>query len=394
MQRRKKTSPPKDPGGGGESGNGDSEGSGRRRNRRPKRDVTAVTEKPPSCRQQALRGAASNRRQRYAQLVAQRRRLQCLLLLITENQVRGNNLQNEVLTLQDENMQLQIAIYRERKKTEIVWNSMEEDRRPPGMSPPRSVPRPPLPRTVRSHRGGRLGAPTRPFYMDDVVDTDGRRHVPSLLPLIMPYNVNENDILDYEDFEEDLQQYITYQRSWAIENCVNGYSALSSSLLSFGGALEALPPTNAHRFQRQDMHRQRQQRERQQEQRRQPGQRQQEQQSAERPIPRQQHQENQQRQQQEQQENQQREEQLDQQQQRQQQFLLQRQRSLFRRYPRMRRQERSTPARTEDANENGAPEQEQRTGQDRGGQSDDVTDSDRRRESDAANTDYEQLPLD
>lgn len=387
MQRRKKTSPPKDAGGGGESGNGDSEGSGRRRNRRASGNFPAVTEKPPSCRQQALRGAVGNRRQLCAELVALCHRLQCLLLLITETNVRNNNLQNEMLTLQDENMQLQIALYRERKKTEILWNSMEEDRRPAGMSPPQSVPRPPLPRTMRSQRGARAAAPTRPFYMDDAVDTDGRRHVPSFLPLIMPYNVNENDILDYEDFEEDLQQYITYHRSWAIDNCVNGYSTLSSSLLSFGGALEAPPPTNTHRFQWQDIHRQRQQRERQQEQHRQLGQRQQEHQAAERPIPRQHHQENQQRQQREQ-------EQLDQQQQRQQQFLVQRQRSLFRRYPRMRRQERSAPARTEDTNETGAPEQEQRTDQDRSGQSNDVTDSDRRREGDAANTEYEQLPLD
>ncbi|KAH7983264.1 hypothetical protein HPB52_010536 [Rhipicephalus sanguineus] len=36
------------------------------------------------------------------------------------------------------------------------------------------------------------------------------RHVSSILPFIMPWNMNENDILDLEAFQENLQQYISY----------------------------------------------------------------------------------------------------------------------------------------------------------------------------------------
>ncbi|XP_049274132.1 UPF0746 protein DDB_G0281095-like [Rhipicephalus sanguineus] len=166
----------------------------------------------------------------------------------------------------------------------------------------------------------------------------------------MPWNVNENDILD---FEEDLQQYISYGGSSPIENYIDRFSSLSS-LLSFGGAAEPLgtnPPTNAQRFQWQDEHCQREQTERQQQQERpQIGQREQEQQQAERQAPRQRDRQQQQLQRQ--------------QRQQQQPFLLQQQRSIFG-YPRARRQEQSAPARAAVNNENDDAEQELRAGQGR-----------------------------
>ncbi|KAL1466296.1 hypothetical protein MTO96_042837 [Rhipicephalus appendiculatus] len=363
MERRKKTGSPKNLAGDGESGNGDSAGSGDHPNRRPSEDADAGAAKASSCRQQALGGHAGNVRTRLDQFQARLAQLRRSVQQVADARVRVRNLKNEMLTLQDENMQLQMALNRELTKAETLWNATEERKRPPGMSPPRPVPRSPLQHAGHSQHGAHPAPPAAlPFYMDV------GRNASSFPSLIMPWNVNENDIADFEDFEEDLQQYISYRDSSPIENYIDGYNALSS-LLSFGGALEAPgtnPPSHIQHFQRQ--------------QERQIGQREKEQQLEQRQAP-----QRQERQQQHQLQRQQR--------QQQQQFLLQTQRILLG-YPHSRRQEQSVPGRGAATSENHDAEQEQRAGADRGGQGNDVTGSDRRRGSNSVNLEYEQLPLD
>ncbi|XP_070384207.1 uncharacterized protein [Dermacentor albipictus] len=387
MERRKKTRSSKNSARDGESGNGDSAGSGdQRNNRRPTGDAL-VGAKPSSCRQQALRGFAGNGHQRLAQFVSHLVRLRDLVQQVADLQVRRRNLKNEILTLQDENAQLQLALNRERKKMEFLWTAMEKRRRPPGMSPPRPQVRQPLQPAGHYQHGAHPAAAPYPLYVDDMGNADGARHASSFLPFLMPWNVNESDVVDFEDFEEDLQNYISYRASSPVESFVEGCSALSS-FLSLGGAAEAMganPPMHAHRFQFLDAHRQRLQQECQ------PQELpiQQEQQQVGRPLQRQQHrlQRQQQRQQQQQQQHQQQ-----QNQQRQQQLLLQHQRSIFR-YPRPRRQEGSMRAASA-ANENTEAQREPMTGHDHGSQGDDVTDSGRARGRNAVDLEYEQLPLD
>ncbi|XP_037515301.2 uncharacterized protein LOC119391716 [Rhipicephalus sanguineus] len=240
------------------------------------------------------------------------------------------------------------------------------------MSPPRPVPRPPLHHAGHSQHGAPPAPPAAlPFYMDDVINADVGRNASAFHPLIVPWNVNENDILDLGDFEEDLQQYISYRGSSPIENYIDGYGALPSHL-SFGGAVDALgtnPPIHAQRFQWQDEHRQRLRTERQQRQEHaQIEESEEEQQVAERQGPRQQRQQ-------------------------QERSLLQQQRSLFG-YRRTRRQDQSEAVRAAATNENPDAEQAQRAARDHRSQGDGVTESNRRRGSNATNLEYEQLPLD
>lgn len=379
MERRKNTRSSKNSARDGESGKGDSAGSGgKQNNRRPTGDVH-VGAKPSSCRQQALRGYAGNGLERLSHFVSQLARLRDLVQQVADLQVRRRNLKNEILTLQDENAQLQLALNRERRKTEILWKAMGERKRPRGMSPPRPQIRPSLQPVAHSQYGAHSAHPPQPLNVDDFVNAPGGRQASSFLPILMPWNVNENDILDFEDFEEDLQHYFTYRASSPIESFVEGYSAF----LSLGGAAEALgdnPPARSQRFQLLDAHRQRQQRERQQQQLQ---------------LEQEDQQVGRQRQQQQQIPRQLQQQQQQQHQQRQQQLLLQHQRSIFR-YPRLRRQEGSVSVRAASAatNENPDAEKEQTTGQDRRSQGDDVTDSSQGRGRNAADLEYEQLPLD
>ncbi|KAL1466295.1 hypothetical protein MTO96_042836 [Rhipicephalus appendiculatus] len=371
MQRRQKTSSAKSSAGDGESGNGDSAGSGDQPNRRPPGDAIAGAAKASSCRQQALSGHAGYVRTRRDQFLAQLEQLRSSVQQVADAMVRARNLKNEMLTLQDENVQLQMALNRELRKAETLWNATEERKRPPGMSPPRPAPRASLQHAGHSQHGAHPAPPAAlPFYMDDVINMDVGRNASPFLQLMMPWNVNENDIPDLEDFEEDLQQYIAYRGSSPIENYIGGYSALSS-VLSFGEAVEALganPVTHAQRFQWQDEHRQRQQAESQLQGHPQTRPREQEQQQAERQAAREQRQQ-------------------------QAQFLPQQQRSFFG-YTRSRRYEQLATARTAVTYENHDAEQEQRAGHDRASRCDDVTDSNRRGGSKAGNLEYEQLPLD
>ncbi|KAH7983126.1 hypothetical protein HPB52_009423 [Rhipicephalus sanguineus] len=110
------------PAGNGDPGNGDSEGSGDQRNQRPSGDAVAVVAKASSCRQQAVRGHAGNVRSRLDQL-AQLAQLRRAEQEVADARVRVRNLKNEMLTLQDENVQLRMALNRELKKAKynIKW---------------------------------------------------------------------------------------------------------------------------------------------------------------------------------------------------------------------------------------------------------------------------------
>ncbi|KAL1471248.1 hypothetical protein MTO96_023759 [Rhipicephalus appendiculatus] len=381
MQRRKKTKSAKISAGDCESGNKDSEVSGGQRNRRPSGDAIAGAANASSCGQQTPRGHAVNGCTRLRQLLTNLAHLRNLVQQVADDRLWVQNLKNEVLTLQDENAQLQMALTRELREGAhffpavfSLWNETEGRKRPPGMSPPRPVPWPSLHHAGHSQHGVHPAPPAAvPLYMDEIINAGVMRNASTFHPFIMPWNVNESDIPYFEDFEE-LQQFISYRGSSPIENCIDGYSALPS-LLSSGGAVEALgtdPPIHAQRFQSE--HRQCQQAEREQPQlHRQLELGEHEEQVAERPAPRHQQQHQLERQQRQQK----------------QRFLLQQQRSLFG-YPRMRRQEQSEPGRAA-AND---AEQEQRMGQDCGSQGDDVTDSNQRSGSNPAYLEYEQLPLD
>ncbi|KAH7983536.1 hypothetical protein HPB52_012453 [Rhipicephalus sanguineus] len=202
----------KNPSGDGESGNGDSEGLEAQRNGRPSGDAVVSAAEASSCHRQSLRRHAGNVRTRLDQLA----RLRTLVQQVAEERVRVRNLKNQMLTLEDENVQLTMALNRKLKKVETLWNETEERKRPPGMSPPRPAPRPAprlsLHNTVNcQHCSHPVPRAALPLYMDDVVNAGMARHVSSILPFIMPWNMNENDILDFEDFQENLQQYISYR---------------------------------------------------------------------------------------------------------------------------------------------------------------------------------------
>ncbi|KAL1426677.1 hypothetical protein MTO96_018146 [Rhipicephalus appendiculatus] len=265
------------PAGNSESGNGDSEGSGDQPNLPVSGDAVAGVAEASSCRQQALPRRAGNVRSRLDQLAHLRR----LVQQVADERVRLRNLKNECRTLQDENVELTMALNRELKKV--------------------------------------IRRPSRTTSMD---------------------------------------------------------TESAASLPSLGRGLEALginSPIDAQRLQWQGDHRQRQQTERQQK-HPQIGQREQERQQVERRAPLQQQQGQSPRQQRQQQH---------QQQQRQHQFLLEQCSHLG--CPRTHRHELSAPAGVAATRENPDAEREQRAGQRRGSQGDDVTDFNRRRRGNGEN---------
>ncbi|XP_075728719.1 uncharacterized protein LOC142769388 [Rhipicephalus microplus] len=371
MERRNKPRRFKNSAGNGDSGNGESGGSGDKPNRRPPGDSVAGAEKASSCRQQAVRGHAGSAGKRLEQLLARHGNLRSSMQHVAKAMVQLRNLKNDVLTLQDENVQLQMAVNRERGKAEALWNETEPRKRPPGMSPPRPG-RPSLQHNERSQHGARR-APPAPlsFYTDDAIDVDVGCNALSSLQLIMPWNVNENDIPDFEDFQQDLLQYL-YCGSPVTESYTDEYNALSS-LFTIGETLEAPgtnPPVHAQPSQWRDEHRQCQEgwdtgQCEQGEQHRQPK------------TSRQQGRQQQQRQQRQQQ----------------QQFVLQTERSLLS-CPHSRRPEQLSPGHCETTSENRDAKQEQKADQDHGSEGDNVTDAKQRRTKNSTKLEYEELPLD
>ncbi|XP_075744618.1 uncharacterized protein LOC142803381 [Rhipicephalus microplus] len=360
MQREKKTPSAKNPAGNGASRIEDSAISRDQRNRGPSGDGIAGDPKPSSCHQRAPHSDAVKVRKRLGQSMAQLRRS---MQQVADETVRLCNFKNDMFTLQDETSQLKMALIMEKRKAESLWNETEATKRPPGMSPPR-----PVLRLSRYYAGpSEHEAPPAPpaalhFYMDGDINAEGERDASAFHPLIVPWDMNDNDMPDFEGFQESLEQYITCGGSSPVENCMDGCSA-PSSLLSSGGPEEAVaidPWMHTQHFQWEDEHHRRQQTEH-----HRIRQREQEEQLTEREVPREQRE----------------------------QFLIEQLRSLLG-CPRTRRQEQTASACASATDEKHDADQEQKVVRHNGGQLDDVKDSNRRRSSNAANLQYEELPLD
>ncbi|KAG0410282.1 hypothetical protein HPB47_012599 [Ixodes persulcatus] len=150
------------------------------------------------------------------------------------------NLKNELLTLQDENLHLQMALNRERKKVSRAWSQAD----------PASLPRDVTP----SRRSGRYRCPHQE------PEQDPHR---SLLPLILPWKLNctnENDLLDLDDVDEEASAGDLHSAS--IPTIIRRYRAITS-LLSWNGASSDCPPrrpprtpggTKKHHHRRHERH--------------------------------------------------------------------------------------------------------------------------------------------
>lgn len=110
--------------------------------------------------------------------------------------VKRRNVKNDLLTQQDENLHLQLAVSRERRKVEHAWSLLE------GGSSSRDVSPPPPPAPRREAQTPQRFSTTQrhpvPLLGDPEWDATGR----SLIPVIQPYNVhttNESDLNDNED---------------------------------------------------------------------------------------------------------------------------------------------------------------------------------------------------
>lgn len=164
--------------------------------------------------------------------------------------VKKRNIKNNLMTQQDENLHLQLALNKERRKVERAWNLLEGGSSSRDVSPP--PPPPPAPRRDTQQPPQRYSVtnPRQPVPLVGDADWDAARR--SLFPLIQPYNVHTTNESDLNDIENESGPPIRGYRndgSSSVQNMMRRCSAFQSLLALTGsgesnnsGAVRPPPP--------------------------------------------------------------------------------------------------------------------------------------------------------
>lgn len=154
---------------------------------------------------------------------------------VSELSVKRRNVKNDLLTQQDENVHLQLAVSRERRKVEHAWSLLE------GGSSSRDVSPPPPPAPRREVQPRQRFSTTQhnpvPLLGDAEWDAAGR----SLLPVIQHYNNHTTNESDLNDEDENGPPFRVYRNDNSRMRRCNALSSLLSATgqggSTSGGAL-------------------------------------------------------------------------------------------------------------------------------------------------------------